>query len=176
MTINEEINKFFLEYLIREKILPYDSLPEYLQKIQNHVILTHADLDIDMLVCILSQIRYEAGNELDNKTWNKISLLIQGSLGELSYMSKVSIIEGYGDVSEVLVKVLTNINRFRNEFAHPKIDLLLKKYDIKTSQGKIRIRNLARTLKRARNLFIEHTEKSEACKFYVKKQLENENN
>ncbi|MDP2637604.1 MAG: hypothetical protein Q8P26_00895 [Candidatus Levybacteria bacterium] len=169
MTIDEEIKRFFLEYHIREKIMPYSSLPEYLQKIQYYIILIHTDLDIDMLVRILSQIRYEAGDDLNNKVWNKINLLIQTSLEKLSYVAKVSTIEDYGDVSEVLIKSLMTVNRYRNEFAHPKVDVLLKKYDMKTSQGKIKIRNLVRTLKRARNLFLDYTKKSKACKFYIKK-------
>jgi hypothetical protein len=70
MTIDEEIKRFFLEIDLRKQLLPEDSLPEYLQKIRNHVFEIHNWLDSDMLVRILSQIRFEAGEKLDNETWD----------------------------------------------------------------------------------------------------------
>ncbi len=172
MTIDEEIKNFFLEIEIREQLMPDNSLPEYLKKIQHYILLTHSDLDIDMLVRILSQIRYEAGDGLNNETWDKINLLILNSLDEIPYMPKLNIVENYGDLSKPLIEALRKLNTLRNEFAHPKIDILIKKYDIKTQNGKDQIQSLIRALKNARDLFLEHTEKSEACKFYVKKQLE----
>jgi len=174
MTINEEINRFFLEYKLREKILPYNSLPEYLQKLQHYVLLTHSDLDGDMLVRILSQIRYEAGDDLDNKTWGKINLLIQSTLEQISYMSKLDLIDSYGDIPDPLKKALEKLNSYRNKFAHPKIDLLLIEYDINKPKGKDNIQALIRTLKNARDLFLQYAESSTVCNYYIKKQLEEE--
>ncbi|MFA4932745.1 MAG: hypothetical protein WC625_07565 [Caldisericia bacterium] len=174
MTIDEEINRFFLEYKLREKILPYNTLPEYLQKLQHYVLLTHGDLDGDMLVRILSQIRYEAGDYLNNKTWDKINLLIQSSLEQIPYMSKLNLIESYGDIPELLKKALEKLNFYRNKFAHPKIDLLLSDYNIKSHKGKVNIRDLIRALKRASDLFLQYAESSVVCNYYIKRQLEKE--
>ena len=172
MKINEEINRFFLEGRLRDKIMPHDSFPKYLQEIQHRVMLAHSDLDVDMLVRILSQIRFEAGKALSNNAWSKINLLIQDSLRAIPYMFKVSIIKSYGDVSDELEQVLIKVNTYRNEFAHPRARFLLKKYDAKTKEGKVELRNLTRAMKKARDLFLEHAESSEACKYYVERQIE----
>ena len=172
MTIDEEINRFFLEYKLREQILPYNSLPEYLQKLQHYVILTHSDLDGDMLVRILYQIQYEAGDELKNETWSKINLLIQSTLEQIPYLSKIDLIEGYGDMPEILKKSIQKLNSYRNKFAHPKIELLLQEFDIKSPKGKVNIRDLIRALKRAKDLFLEYAESSTVCNYCIKKQLE----
>lgn len=172
MTIDEEINRFFLEYKLREQILPYNSLPEYLQKLQHYVILMHSDLDGDMFIRILYQIRYEAGDELKSETWSKINLLIQSTLEQIPYLSKLDLIEGYGDMSKVLKKSIQKLNSYRNKFAHPKIELLLQGYDIKSQKGKINIRDLIRALKRAKDLFLQYAESSTVCNYCIKKQLE----
>ncbi len=172
MEIAKEIKRFFLQGRLRDKIMPYGSFPKYLQELQHRVILEHSDLDNDMLVRILSQIRFEAGNTLSNEAWGKINLLIQQSLEAISYMSKVSIIRSYGDVPEDLERALIKVNTYRNEFAHPRVSFLLEKYGAKTKEGKIELRNLTRAMKRANDLFIKHTESSEACKYYVIKQIE----
>lgn len=174
MTIDEEIKQFFLDYRIREKIMPYNMLPEYLQKIQHYVLTTHEHLDGDMLVRILSQIRYEAGDSLDNDTWKKVNLLIQDALDEIPFISKVSTIDAYGDISPELKQALEKVNSYRNEFAHPRVEALILKYDINTQTGKVNIRNVARALKRAQELFLDHAEFSEATKYYVAKQIERE--
>ena len=171
MTIDEEINRFYLRYRIQDKLWS-GALPEYLQELQHRVIHAHADLDIDMLVRILSQIRYEAGEVLSNEAWVKINPFIQQALDAIPYMSKVSIIKSYGDVSDKLWRALEKVNTYRNEFAHPRVSSLLEKYDLKTSKGKIELRDLTRAIERARNLFIEHTENSKPCNYYVHKQLE----
>lgn len=172
MTIDEEINRFFLEYKLREKILPYNTHPDYLQKLQHYVLLIHGDLDGNMLVRILYQIRYEAGDDLDKKTWGKIKPLIQSALEQIPYMSKLALIESYGDISEPLKKSLEKLNSYRNKFAHPKIDLLLGEYDIKSAKGKVNIRDLIRALKRAKDLFLQYAESSTICNYCIKKQLE----
>lgn len=172
MTTDEEIKRFFTEYHIREKIMPYNTLPAHLQKMQHYVLVAHSDLDGDMLVRILSQIRYEARDTLTNEAWEKINLIIQDALEEIPYASKIGIIGAYGDVSQDLVSVLTKVNTYRNEFAHKSAEILMQKYDMKTSDGKIKIRDLTRAIKRAQELFLGHTEKSEACKLYVRKQIE----
>lgn len=172
MKINDEINRFILEGRIIDEIRPFGSFPKYLQELQHRVIQAHAELDDDMVVRFLSQIRYEAGDVLSNEAWQKINLLVQQFLGAIPYMSKVSIIKSFGDVSDDLENALVKVNTYRNEFSHPKVSFLLGKYDAKNSKGKIELRNLTRAVKRAKDLFLEHTEKSEACKFYVRKQIE----
>lgn len=171
MKTDEEIDRFFLKGRIKDKIW-LGSLPKHLQELQHRVIQAHAELDVDMLVRILSQIRYEAGNTLPNEAWEIINPVIQQSLEAIPYMSKLSIIKSYGDVSEELDRVLVKVNSYRIEFAHPRTDFLLRKYDIKTSKGKIGLRDLARAIERAEDLFLEHTQNSEACRFYVNKQIE----
>jgi len=172
MKIVDEINRFILEGRIIDKLKPYGSFPKYLQELQHRVIQAHSDLDGDMLVRILSQIRYEAGDTLSNETWEKINLLVQQFLDAIPYTSKIPIIKSFGDVSEELEDALVKVNTYRNNFSHPKVSFLLEKYDAKTSKGKIELRNLTRAIKRAKDLFLEHTENSEACRFYVKKQIE----
>lgn len=171
MKTDEEINRFFLKQRIKDKLWS-GSLPKHLQELQHRVIHAHANLDVDMLVRILSQIRYEASDLLSNEAWEKINPWIQQSLDAIPYMSKVSIIKSYGDVSDELEKALAKVNAYRNEFAHPRTDFLLEKYDIKISKGKIRLRDLTRAIERAEDLFIEHTQNSNACNYYVKKQME----
>lgn len=171
MKTDEEINRFFLKGRIKDKIW-LGSLPKHLQELQHRVIQAHAELDVDMLVRILSQIRYGAGDVLSNEAWVTINPLIQQSLEAIPYMSKISIIKSYGDVSEDLERALVKVNSYRIEFAHPRTDFLLEKYNIKTSKGKIGLRDLARAIERAEDLFLEHTQKSEACKYYVRKQIE----
>lgn len=104
MTIDEEIKRFLMEIDLRKQLLPEDSLPEHLQKLRNHVFEIHNSLDVDMLVRILSQIRFEAGEKLDNETWDKVNLFIQDAFIQIPYMSKVQVIESYDDVSEELVR------------------------------------------------------------------------
>lgn len=171
MKTDEEISRFFLKGQIKDKIWS-GSLPKHLQELQHRVIHAHAELDIDMLVRILSQIRYETGDILSNEAWVKINPLVQQALDAIPYMSKVSIIKSYGDVSDELERALEKVNAYRNEFAHPRTSFLLEKYDLKTSKGKIGLRDLVRVIERAENLFLEHTQSSNACKYYVRKQLE----
>lgn len=172
MTTDEEIKRFFTEYHIREKIMPYNILPAHLQKMQHYIFVAHSDLDGDMLVRILSQIRYEAGDELTNGAWKKINMLIQTALEEIPYVSKIGIIGEYGDVTNDMISALIKVNTHRNEFAHKRTEILIQKYDIKTSEGKIKIRDLTRAIKRAQEMFLEHTQKSKACIYYVEKQIE----
>ena len=171
MKTDEEINRFFLKGRIKDKIW-LGSLPNHLQELQHRVIQAHTELDVDMLVRILSQIRYEAGDVLSNEAWEIINPVIQQSLDAIPYMSKLSIIKSYGDISDKLERALIKVNAYRNEFAHPRTDFLLEKYNIKTSKGKVGLRDLTRAIERAEDLFLDHTQNSEACRFYVKKQME----
>ena len=171
MKTDEEIGRFFLKGRIKDKIWS-GSLPKHLQELQHRVIHAHAELDVDMLIRILSQIRHEAGDVLSNEAWVKINPLIQQSLDAIPYMLKVSIIKSYGDVSDGLERALEKVNAYRNEFAHPRTSFLLEKYNIKTSKGKMGLRDLARAIERAEDLFLEQTQSSDACKFYVRKQME----
>ena len=168
----DEIRRFFVEYDLRGKIMPRSMLPSYLQKIQHYILSTHSHLDGDMLVRILSQIRFAAGDVLTNEAWEKINPLIKDALAEIPYASKISIIEVYEDVSKDLNQALTKVNSYRNEFAHKRPDLLVQKYDVETPAGKIKIRDLTRALKKANDLFLDHTEASEACKYFIRKQME----
>lgn len=172
MTTDDEIKKFFTEYQIREKIMPFNTLPAYLQKMQHYVLVAHSDLDGDMLVRVLSQLRYEAGDELTNSSWSKINMVIQNVLEEIPYSSKIGIISAYDDVSQDLITALTNVNKYRNEFAHKRAEILMQKYNIQTPDGKIKIRDLTRAIKSAQEKFLEHTQKSKACIYYVEKQIE----
>jgi CRISPR/Cas system CSM-associated protein Csm2 small subunit len=175
VTIDEEIKRFFMEIELRKQILPENSLPEYLQKLRNHVFEVHNWLDTDMLVRILSQIRFEAGEKLDNETWEKINLLIQDALSQIPYTSKRDIIQSYDDVKTELVAAITKLNTARNEFAHKSPNFLLRKYSLDSSQGKLDIRDLLRTIKTTEKLFIEHSESSKACCYFVGKQFEQMN-
>jgi hypothetical protein len=136
MKIDEEIKRFFLEVDIRKQILPNDTLPEYLEKLRNHVLEIHSWLDGDMLVRILSEIRYKAGEALDNETWEKINLLVQDSLVQIPYSSKITVIQAYGDLDPTLTAALFKVNTLRNEFAHKRPDHFLQKYDLNTPKGK----------------------------------------
>ena len=171
MKTDEEIRRFFLKGRIKD-IIWSGSLPKRLQELQHRVIQAHTGLDVDMLVRILYQIRYEAGDVLPIKVWIKINPLIQQSLDAIPYMSKVSIIKSYGDVSDELERALVKINAYRNEFAHPRTSFLLGKYNIKTSKGKVGLRDLARAIERAEDLFLEYVQSSDACRFSVRKQME----
>ena len=171
MKTDEEVNRFFLKCRIKDRI-GSSSLPKHLQELQHRVIHAHAELDIDMLVRILSQIRYETGDVLSNETWVKINPLIQQSLEAIPYMSKLSIIKSYGDIPDELERALEKVNAYRNEFAHPRTSFLLKKYNLETSKGKMGLRDLARAIERAGDLFLKHTQGSNACKYYVEKQIE----
>lgn len=168
----DEIRRFFAEYDLKGKIMPRSMLPSYLQKIQHYILSTHSHLDGDMLVRILSQIRFEAGDKLTNKVWKRINPLIQDALAEVPYTSKISIIEVYEDVSKDLIRAITKVNTYRNEFAHKRPDILIQKYAVRIPAGKIKLRDLARALKKADDLFLDHTEASEACKYYIRKQME----
>lgn len=174
MKIDEEIRRYFLKYRVRDIVIPDNSLPDHLKELQYYVILTHTVLDIDMLVRILCQIRYKAGDQLDSNIWNKINLIIQDALDQIQFMFKLNLIEQYDDFPDQLAKALKKVNILRIEFAHPKNEILIKKYDNSSRHGKIQIRNLFRALERAQILFLNYTENSEACKYYVKKQLEYE--
>lgn len=175
LTIDEEIQQFLMEIDLRKQLLPDDSLPEYLQKIRNHVFEIHNWLDGDMLVRILSQIRFEAGEKLDNETWGKVNMLMQDALSQIPYTSKIPIIQSYDDVNSELIKALTKVNTLRNEFAHKSPGVLLQKYVNTTTNGKENIRNLLRAVKNAQDLFLKHTESSAACRYYVSKQSEQMN-
>lgn len=172
MKIDEEIKRFFLEVDIRKQILPNDTLPDYLQKLRNHVLEIHSWLDGDMLVRILSEIRYKAGDALSNETWEKVNLLIQDSLVQISYSSKIAVIQAYGDVDSTLAVASFKVNTLRNEFAHKRPDHFLQKYDLNTPKGKQNIRDVIRALKTAQDLFLAHGETSKACLYYVNKQFE----
>ena len=175
MTIDEEIKRFFMEIELSKQILPEDSLPGYLQKLRNHVFEVHNWLDTDMLVRILSQIRFEAGEKLDNETWEKINSLIQDALSQMPYTSKRDIIQSYDDVKAELTAAITKLNTVRNEFAHKSPNFLLRKYSLNSSRGKLNVRDLLRTIKTTERLFIEHSESSKACCYYVSKQYEQMN-
>lgn len=171
MKTDEEIKRFYVKACIKDQIWS-GALPKHLQELQHRVIHAHAEFDSDMLVRILSQIRYEAGAVLSNEAWIIINPIIQQSLEAVPYMSKISIIKSYGDLSDELERALVKVNSYRNEFAHPRTDFLRKKYATNTSQGKIGLRDLMRAIERAEELFLEHTQSSVACKFYIQKQME----
>jgi len=172
MKIAEEIKRFFLECRVKDMLMPSRSFPKYFQELQHRVISAHSELDVDMLVRILAEIRFEAGDVLSNEAWIKINLVIQHSLEQISYMFKISIIKAYGDVSDDLENALVKVNTYRNEFVHPKVSFLLQKYNNKTAKGRIELRNLTRAIKRAQDLFLDHAEKSKAVNYYIKKQIE----
>lgn len=174
MKIEEELKRFFLNQQIKAKIMPSEALPEYLQRLQHYVLLAHSGLDKFMLIRILYEIRYEAGEDLSEEVWEKIELTIQDALEVIPYKDKVFIISDYGDMSteKELVKALRKVNTYRNWFAHRDARFLRAKYDLQTSAGKVEIRNLIGDLERAEDLFLAYAESSKVCSYCIRRAME----
>lgn len=124
-----------------------DYLPLELKELQNLVLSTHARMEASLDGRIYVKIKNEIdpNSNIDNQfILLKSSTLQYFLINKLSFREKLNAIVEFKD--GVPNKSLNTVNSYRIEFAHPKGFDLREKYNYKTKEGRIEIRNLLRAL------------------------------
>lgn len=134
-----------------------DTHPDYIGKdlkdLQTRALSVHAHLEAVLETIILSQVMKEENELCFTFTHGLPTLIMSKSMSatstsiklmeKISFINKIDIIKEFDD--RIPEKSLNKVNKYRNEFAHPKGFNLRKEYDI-TSKGKENTRNLLRCL------------------------------